>query len=277
QVGIATAPLFPLAAVEERLRWAGVSPSEFGYAIVSSYETMRFSKPRPEHYAELIAKMGKRPNETLMVGNDWLDDIVPAAEAGLRTYWIDARSARPPTNHRQPDGRGTLADFLRWARDDRCLESLTHLPPTPASVLAQLRGNLAAFHSAFESVPDRKRRPSEAEWSLTEITCHLRDVEAEVNLPRLKRIAGEAEPFVSAADTDPWAEARNYQSQDCERALEDFTRARLATLDFVASFPPEVWSRPARHAILGRTTSTELVSFMAEHDRIHLEQIKALA
>ena len=33
--------------------------------------------------------------QALMVGDDWLNDIVPAAEAGLLTYWIAPDDAVP--------------------------------------------------------------------------------------------------------------------------------------------------------------------------------------
>lgn len=123
---------------------------------------------------------------------------------------------------------------------------------------------------------DWKRRPAMGEWSLTEIPCHLREVETEVKLPRLQRLAGETEPFVSAADTDPRAVARNFQARDARTGLAEFSRARQATLDYLRTLPPEVWSRPARHALLGRATTAELISFTGEHDRIHLRQILAL-
>ena len=79
-----------------------------------------------------------------------------------------------------------------------------------------------------------------------------------------------------AADTDPWAEQRNYQAQDGQAALRDFAGARRATVDFLRSQPAAYWERQARHSILGRTTPSELVGFTLEHDHIHLIQIDQL-
>ncbi len=277
QVTIATNPVFPLAAIQQRLEWANVGVNEFAYAFVPSYETMHFAKPWPEFFAELAAMLGRRPAEVMMVGDDWERDIAPASLAGVHTYWIAAPGVRPPMDEPRPDGRGSLADFLHWVRDGRCLETVEPLPPAgPAGLLAGLTGNLGAFITLSACVIDWKRQPAEGEWSLTEILCHLRDVEVEVNLPRLQRLVSEEEPFVHAADTDPWARERNYQAQDGEAALRDFARARRATTEFLRACPEAFWSRPARHSILGRTTPAELVTFTLEHDRIHQAQIRGL-
>ncbi len=276
QVVIATNPVYPQTAIEQRLDWAGISPHEYDFAFVPSYDRVHFGKPHPAYYAELLARTGKRPTEAVMVGDDWTNDIVPAASAGMNTFWIAPREAERPATWPQPDGQGTLDDFLRWVRDARCLETLQPLPPTPASLLAGLGGNLAAFHSMTGAVRDWKRQPGPGEWSLTEILCHLRDAEIEVNLPRLERIATQPEPFVPAADTDPWAAERNYQAQDGEAALGGFAQARMTAIDFLRQQPEDYWQRTARHSILGRTTPAELVMFTLEHDRIHLTQIAQL-
>ena len=57
-----------------------------------------------------IAKVGDyAPNtEAIMVGDDWLNDIVPAERAGLNTFWghEDGATREPVEAH--PDGSGTL-------------------------------------------------------------------------------------------------------------------------------------------------------------------------
>ena len=117
-------------------------------------------------------------------------------------------------------------------------------------------------------------RPSASEWSLTEIVCHLRDVEQEVNLPRLHAVVEQDNPFISGADTDPWALERDYQSQDGPRAMRDFARARKATARFLRAQPASVWTRTARHAIFGPTQLVEIVGWFLDHDLIHLDQVR---
>src|SRR3989304_5167623 len=66
---------------------------------------------------------------------------------------------------------------------------------------------------AGEHPPARGRRPGPEEGSAGEILCHRRDVELEVNLPRLQRILTEQDPFLSAVDPDRWAEPRGDRPQ----------------------------------------------------------------
>lgn len=111
QVVIATNPLFPRTAIEQRLEWAGVPASDYPYALVTTYETMHAAKPRPAYYREILSVIGRAPDEALMVGDDWDNDVVPAAATGLYAYWINETDESPdPALIR---GRGTLAALLR--------------------------------------------------------------------------------------------------------------------------------------------------------------------
>jgi len=308
EVAITTAPLFPLPAIQDRLRWAGLEASEF--ALVSDMESFHFSKPHPEYFAEVLARLGRRPEQALLVGNDWERDILPAAAVGLRTYWVQAegapategdggddgkakdgdgrmagdgrRGGLPPMDRplaeldwvrAEPLGTGTLEDFAAWAPNH--LPSLPEAAAPPARALPYfLTGNLSAFHTALEGALDWHTRPGAGEWSLTEVACHLRDVEREVNLPRLHTLVEQSNPFVSGADTDPWAVERDYQAQDGPEAFAAFSAARREVITFLRRQPQDVWSRTARHAIFGPTLLAEIVGWVLDHDRIHLEQVR---
>jgi FMN phosphatase YigB (HAD superfamily) len=272
QIVIATNPLFPLFAVEERLRWAGLAGLPL--ALVTSYETSHFAKPHPAYYAEILGKLGRRPDEALLIGNDWERDIVPAAAVGMATYWIAPAGSAAPNNQAQPLGVGMLEDFLSWARVEL---QRAAAPALPAAALPHLlAGHLAAARAALADLPAGAwlTRPGAGEWSLTEIVCHLRDVEREVNGERLKLITGMDDPFIAAVDSDPWAEARQYQAQSGPQALAAFTAARKRNVAFLAALPAEAWQRPARHSALGPTQLAEIVGFSLDHDRIHLEQLR---
>ncbi len=143
-----------------------------------------------------------------------------------------------------------------------------------------MRAQQAASPIAISALTDNlppanwKRRPRETEWSLTEIACHLRDVEIEVNLPRLKKIRDEPTPFISAVESDSWAIERDYQSQAGLAALAAFADARGETLNLLDRLSPAEWQRLARHAIFGPTTLQELATVTVEHDRVHLRQVQ---
>jgi len=69
-----------------------------------------------------------------------------------------------------------------------------------------------------------------------------------------------------------WAKQRRYLSEDGPGAVRDFVAARVAALSRLESLPADVWTKPARHAIFGPTNFLEVVGFMADHDRMHLQQ-----
>jgi FMN phosphatase YigB (HAD superfamily) len=287
QVAVTTSPLFMPQAIQERLRWAGVA--DYDYALVTDSTNSHFSKPHPEYFAEVLARLGRRPEQALVIGDDWQNDIVPAAALGLSTYWITPNGAAAhtllPSKNSQverldwvdarPLARGSLDDFAAWAP-----AHLPHLPDAPTApgpaLPYLLAGNLAALHGALEGLPEAawSTRPVPSEWSLTEIICHLRDVEREVNLPRLRAVIDTDNPFVSGADTDPWAAERNYRSQSGPAALADFSRARQEAAGYLRAQPAGIWSRTARHAFFGPTLLSEIVGWVLDHDRIHLDQVR---
>ncbi len=109
-VVIATNPIFPETAIRQRMDWAGIS--DFPFKLVTSYEVMHSAKPNPLYYSEILELIGRRPEECVMVGDDWGNDIEPAMKARLRVFWVHAA----PDSAHAPDSpaRGALADFEDW-------------------------------------------------------------------------------------------------------------------------------------------------------------------
>ena len=70
-VVLATNPIFPLVGVRTRLSWVGLAPEDF--SLVTTYENSRFCKPNPAYFQEIVEKLGKAPQECLMVGNDGVE------------------------------------------------------------------------------------------------------------------------------------------------------------------------------------------------------------
>jgi FMN phosphatase YigB (HAD superfamily) len=266
ELAIATNPLFPRLAVEHRLAWAGLPVDRFDFALVSSYEEMHFSKPHPEYYTELLGRLGARAHEAAMIGNEFDNDIRPALELGLAVYHV----------HPTPRGTGgELRGVLPWLRDPE-LTGDPGAAQRPRAILAQLRGHLSALLGMVAGLTEAawSRRPEPEEWSAGEIACHLRDVEREVNLPRLERILTEQDPFISAVDPDRWAEPRGYRLQSGPQALGAFGEARLETVRLLEGLEPAAWDTPARHSLLGPTRLGEILSVAAEHDLLHLAQLR---
>jgi HAD superfamily hydrolase (TIGR01549 family) len=111
KVVVATNPLFPLAAIERRLDWAGISPAGFHYELITAYENMHFTKPHVEYYEEILDRIGVTADRAMMVGDEWENDIAPANRLGLRTFWINYDGKAPPRGASRADSAGTLNDF----------------------------------------------------------------------------------------------------------------------------------------------------------------------
>jgi FMN phosphatase YigB (HAD superfamily) len=274
-LAIATNPLFPLTAIEQRLDWAGLSPEEYPFSIVPSYENAHFAKPNPAFLAELLARLGWPEGPVVMVGDDPDNDVRCGLELGLPVYHVNA-----PPGEINPAagvvGAGSLDDLLSWIAEQPA-ETLEPRFNTPSALLAILRSTPATLHAACQNLPPalwaQRRQPEE--WCQTEILCHLRDVEAEVNVPRLARVIQENNPFIAGQDTDPWADQRGYIWQSGSMALAGFSATRKQLIELLVQLSPRDWQRPARHAIFGPTSLQELVSIIAGHDRLHIRQLFA--
>lgn len=273
QVVVATNPLFPRTAIHQRLAWAGLPPSEIPFSLITSYEDFHFAKPLPSFYAEIIAQLGWPPGQIVMVGNSLEEDIRPASQLNLPTYWVDGTEIK--TGNHSLSSQGELSGVLDWLDAVAAAEPVP-VNSTPAAVMAVLRSTPAALHTLEKSLTpeDWNRCDKVNEWNLVEIVCHLRDVDQEVNWPRMQRICEDENPFLPGINSDPWAEERNYAAQNGPLALNDFIKVRTSLLHLLDTFTTqECWQRLARHAIFGPTTMSELVSFIATHDRTHIQQV----
>ncbi|MGA9751427.1 MAG: HAD family hydrolase [Acidobacteriota bacterium] len=112
QVAVATNPLFPRTAIEQRLQWAGVGVQQFPYALVTTYEAMHACKPHPAYYTEILSLLGRKPGECLMAGDDWGADVLPSTGLGCRAWWVAHPAAKPPATLPRLVGQGHLSALL---------------------------------------------------------------------------------------------------------------------------------------------------------------------
>jgi hypothetical protein len=151
---------------------------------------------------------------------------------------------------------------VRIALDD-ALQRLAAMPAFVAAAIDAASGDELLF------------RPGEGEFSLTEQACHLRDLEREGYLERVRRILAEDVPALDSFDGDAVAAARDYPSQDARAAARDFAAARR---EVVALLQPAGAAQLARAATFDgrRITLHDVVGMMVEHDRGHREEIEAI-
>ena len=269
EVVVATNPLFPRVAIEERLRWADLAPEEIPFTLITSYDIFHFTKPKPAYYAEILGQLGRKPHEAVMVGNDPGLDLAPARALSMRVYHL---SDDPCDEY----PGGSLNDLLGW------IDGQVNAPDpeeirTAQAVSARFRGHAGALTTLARELSNDewKRRPAPNEWAPVEIVCHLRDAEMEVNRPRLAAFSAAESPHLTALDTDIWADERNYIGQSGPEALSDFLEARVALLQELEILTEAEWNQPALHSLLGPTSLLEVMGIATDHDLLHLAQMRS--
>lgn len=85
RVVLATNPVFPKIAQEKRISWAGLNYNDFEY--VTSYENSSYCKPNLDYYREIMDKIGVKPEDCMMVGNDVSEDMV-TKQLGFETFLL---------------------------------------------------------------------------------------------------------------------------------------------------------------------------------------------
>jgi FMN phosphatase YigB (HAD superfamily) len=114
-VALATNPVFPRRAIEQRVAWAGLAPDAFD--LITDFETMTSTKPHPSYFAQIAERLGVPPEACLMAGNHLSDDIQGAQQLGMTTFLVDTYPIEDAAV--TPDGRGSL-EALRARLVDGC-------------------------------------------------------------------------------------------------------------------------------------------------------------
>lgn len=273
RIAIATDPLLPTSATYQRLQWAGFEPNQF--ELISTYQNFHFSKTYPAYYAEMLGLLGWSDSPVLMVGNDIDRDILPAKKLGLKTFLVDTEPASNVDG--EADARGSLSSLRLWL-ESQDLISLTPNFKSKDSVIAIMSATPAVLNGMLNNLPPEfwSRKPSASDWTITELICHLRDTEREIHHMQLQLFSEQEEPFIPRPDTGVWASQRDYMHEDGISALKDFNQARLETIKVFETIAHSGWLQKARHAIFGPTNFLEIASFMADHDRMHIQQTLAV-
>ncbi|MBM7094393.1 HAD family hydrolase [Bacillus sp. H-16] len=110
RVAIATNPVFPRAAINHRVNWAGISHIPF--ELVTVYEESVYTKPHTEYYKHICDQLEVNPDDCLMVGNDKQEDM-SASAIGMRTYLVEGHVIDRGAPQFTIDDHGTLEDFYK--------------------------------------------------------------------------------------------------------------------------------------------------------------------
>ena len=131
----------------------------------------------------------------------------------------------------------------------------------------------AALHEAGDE--NLGARPAADEFSLREHACHLRDLEREGYLVRIRRILSEQAPSLESFDGQEVAEARDYPAQDARAAAQDFAAARRELLALLVPLTAADFRREGTFEGK-RITLADLVAMVDAHDGEHRVGIEAI-
>lgn len=82
-------------------------------------------KPRPEPFRQACDELGARPEQCLYIGDDWANDVVGAAAAGLHPVWICADTGPDPAGPR-PAARFTTLTCCLNVLAEHAADQPTH-------------------------------------------------------------------------------------------------------------------------------------------------------
>ncbi len=271
-VHIAANPLLPDAALHTMLRRLGVTLDDITSITSSTHAS--FAKGTPEYFFELLYRNNLNRYEALFVSSDWHLGICKAAQVGLHTFWVQAGYGSVPDLSVPVSRIGSLEDAQKSLKSEWHLALGRTLKPWALG-----SGALRAFVPVLADLARHtdeqvlSRRISKTEWSSRDVICHLADYETEQVQKPLHRIAVEDNPFLSI-DYDPLVSPEQCVDPASKQLMELFAQRRGETLRWLQSLNEAVWQKSARSSIFGPTSFTEMVYFIAEHDKLHLRQIR---
>ncbi len=108
-VVIATMPILPRTAIEQRLEWAGVA--DFPYRLITTIENSYATKSLIHliYYEQILDRIGYNAENCLMVGDEERDII--AGRLGMKTFLITDNNKEFSPEMPEPTFKGTLSDL----------------------------------------------------------------------------------------------------------------------------------------------------------------------
>ena len=126
------------------------------------------------------------------------------------------------------------------------------------------------------SAQDLCLKNSPAEFSILEHVCHLRDIEVEGYVLRVRRILSEEKPALPDIDGSRLAMERDYNRDNLASALRAFSQARDANVQMLQNISENQLNREGELEGTGTITLGRLLNLQREHDEEHLRELEIL-
>ncbi|MEO7913460.1 MAG: DinB family protein [Roseiflexaceae bacterium] len=114
-------------------------------------------------------------------------------------------------------------------------------------------------------------RPAPDEWSVMEIVGHMIDV-GTLWPGRIRQMLATDNPSLTAVDPN-WVRQRDYHNKQPGFLLLTLAEQRTEFVEFLRVLRPAQLARPGVHPTRGSLTVEQGIAALADHDRIHSEQI----
>ena len=146
--------------------------------------------------------------------------------------------------------------------NDQLAAPLAALAAFPEQLRAQLQGlDDAALHF----------RPAPGEWSILETIGHIIDV-STLWPSRIRHMLASENPQLAAVDP-AWVQQRDYHNKQPDFLLQTLAEGREEFVEFMRQLRPAQLERTGIHPTRGPLSVAQAVAALADHDRIHSEQI----
>ena len=116
-------------------------------------------------------------------------------------------------------------------------------------------------------------RPAPDEWSIMELVGHIIDVGA-LWPGRTRQMLATDNPTLAAVDPN-WVRQRDYHNKQPGFLLISLAEQRAEYVEFLSILRPAQLARSGIHPTRGQLTVEQGIAALADHDRIHSEQIAA--
>ncbi|HUW91056.1 MAG TPA: HAD family hydrolase [Candidatus Nanopelagicaceae bacterium] len=108
KVVIATTPILPLTAIEQRLDWAGVG--DFPYDLITSIENSCATKPNLLYFQLIFKYLKLSAKECIMVGDE--DKDMVCSKLGSQTFLVNSSNINLSDETPEPTYKGNLIDLI---------------------------------------------------------------------------------------------------------------------------------------------------------------------
>jgi len=144
-------------------------------------------------------------------------------------------------------------------------------------MLKELIDNRLLFEQIATQYPEPaiSHRPSDHQWSVKEILCHLVDIQ-EVIAGRVHKMLSEQNPPIELYDEEKENRARDHRHDDMGLYKAKFVSTREELLSQLTRAELADWKRAGRHPLNPDYTVEFVLNDMLDHEHLHFEQVRLI-